>query len=240
MIKHSNKILYIGAGCHIEPVTHFKHTNDFVFIDTQPRNEFDLYTYHFSQFGYRTNFMRTLIDECAKYHFILKSSLEMDNQYYKKIISWKQYFHFLFHKTPKHINPTLLVFVNHNTKQSIYYYISTNIIFNMHPRLQQSIESCDGLIVSGYHPEKELLQYIKTPIHFYGYTNTYYMIGRSNFCNEEKNNIIYWLHLNPYKIKYVFKDFFMVTKDNGTIFKCYDFEDFKLTVELHDTNNIVY
>ena len=71
MIKHSNKILYVGAGCHIQPVSHFKNIKEFVFIDTQPRNEFDSYTYHFSEFGYRTKFVVNLIEECRKYNFIL-------------------------------------------------------------------------------------------------------------------------------------------------------------------------
>jgi hypothetical protein len=239
MIKHSNKILYVGAGCHIQPVSHFKNVKEFVFIDTQPRNEFDSYTYNFSEFGYRTKFVVNLIEECRKYNFILKKSTELDKHYYKKIISWKQYFHFLLHSPPLYINPNLLVFTNNQTNQTIHYYISTNIAFNMTPCLQQDIETCDGLIVSGYHPEKELLKLFRNPITFYGYSNTYYLIDRTNFCHQEKNTIIYWMQTNPQHIKYYFKDFFMITKDNGTIMKCYDFNDFKLTIELHDINNIV-
>lgn len=232
MIKSSNKILYIGAGCHIEPVIHFKQTKEFVFIDTQPRNEFDSYTINFIDRYYRNNFLIKLINECTKFHFVLKSCIEIDKQYYKKIISWKQYFYYMLRKKPEHINPTLLTFINNDTQQKIHYYISTNILFNVNHRLQQEIESCDGLIVSGFHPNKELLQYIKTPINFYGYTNTHYNI----FCDDEKNNIIYHMHLKPYNIKYYFKNFFMVTKDNGTIYKCYDFDDFKLTTHLYHSN----
>lgn len=47
MIKHANKILYIGAGCHIEPVTHFPQTKIFVFTDSQPRSQDDSCYPHF-------------------------------------------------------------------------------------------------------------------------------------------------------------------------------------------------
>ena len=37
MLKHPNKILYIGAGHNIEPVKHFSQTKEFIFVDSQPR-----------------------------------------------------------------------------------------------------------------------------------------------------------------------------------------------------------
>ena len=35
----ANKLLYIGSGLHIKPVTDFLKTKKFVFIDTLPRSE---------------------------------------------------------------------------------------------------------------------------------------------------------------------------------------------------------
>ena len=35
MIKNPQKILYIGAGCNIEPVHHFPQTKEFIFIKNQ-------------------------------------------------------------------------------------------------------------------------------------------------------------------------------------------------------------
>lgn len=227
MIKHSNKILYIGAGCHIEPVSHLKEIPNFVFIDTQPRNEFDSYTYHFSQIGYRSKFIYKLIDKCSKYGFKLISCIEIDKNYYKKIINWKQYFNFLLRGLPQHINPTLLIFVSKDTGQTINYYISTNILFNMTQRLKEDIISCDGLIISGYHPDKHLIKFIKHPIKFFGYSNTCYDIDRDN-------SIIYFMQTNPKQLNYYFKDFYMIDYITGTIFKCTDFNDFKTTVELHN------
>ena len=34
------KILYIGAGKDINPIKYFPDTKQFVFIDSQPRNEY--------------------------------------------------------------------------------------------------------------------------------------------------------------------------------------------------------
>jgi hypothetical protein len=35
------KILYFGTGTHIEAVTYFPLCNEFIFIDTLPRSEWD-------------------------------------------------------------------------------------------------------------------------------------------------------------------------------------------------------
>ena len=40
-MNHPKKLLYIGAWDHISPVMHFPKTKEFIFIDTQPRSEFD-------------------------------------------------------------------------------------------------------------------------------------------------------------------------------------------------------
>ena len=148
-------------------------------------------------------------------------------------MSWKQKITHCFKKLPDFINPTLLVFKNNITNQTINYYISTNIKFNMKPILQLDIEDCDGIIISGHHPDIELLQYIKHPIDFFGYTGTCYTIENNNLYNVEKQNIIYFLQTCTCNIKYYFKDFFFVSKNSGSIFQCKDFDDFKLTIKKH-------
>ena len=228
-MKHANKILYIGSGLHIEPVTHFKDTKKFVFVDTQPRNEFDSYLPKFSTFAYKTKFFAILLEKCKHYNFNLESVYCMDTKYYKKIMSWKQLFHYLFNKLPEFINPTLLVFVNHNTNQTIHYYVSTNIKFNMKPVLRIEIESCDGIIVSGYHPDIKLLRYIKQPMSFFGYTETCYTIYNVNLGEHQSDNIIYFLQTHI--AQNYFNHFYMVVKESGTIVKCKDFSDFKLAIE---------
>ena len=210
MINHCNKILYIGTGCDIQPVTHFLQTKEFIFIDSQPRNEFDSFYPKFQTHFYRSHFYSHLLESCRKYGFILESTYEFDSDYHKTIMSWKQKITHCFKKLPDFINPTLLVFKNNITNQTINYYISTNIKFNMKPILQLDIEDCDGIIISGHHPDIELLQYIKHPIDFFGYTGTCYTIENNNLYNVEKQNIIYFLQTCTCNIKYYFKDFFSI------------------------------
>ena len=231
-IKHANKIMYIGANRHIEPVTHFPETKEFVFIDTQPRSEFDTFYPKFDKDFYRPKFYSNLIETCQQYGFTLETTYEFDSNYYKNIFSFKTYVKYLVKGFPEFINPTLLVFRNDKTGQVIHYYISTNIKFNMKSILQLDIESCDGIIISGFHPDIELLQYIKQPINFFGYTGTCYVTEKSDY-DVDKQNIIYFLQSSPCNAKYYFKDFFAIVKETGVIYKCTDFEDFKLTVKKH-------
>ena len=229
-MKYSNKILYVGANCHIEPVNHFKDTKDFVFIDSQPRSEFDSFHPKFYKSAYRHEFYSNLIESCQQYGFILETTYELDGNYYKKIMSFKNYVKYFITKFPEYINPTLLVFRNNLTEQVIHYYISTNIKFNMKPILQLDIESCDGIIIAGYNPDIELLQYIKRPINFFGYTGTSYIIKKPIYTIDAQN-IIYFLQTPPCNIKYYFNNFFAIIKETGVILKCTGFDDFKLTIK---------
>lgn len=239
MVKYPNKILYIGAGIHIEPVSHFKHTSDFVFIDTQPRSEFDSYNPKFLDMFYRPKFFSRLVDNCIQQGFSLESTCSIDNSYYKKIMDVKNRLYYLVKGLPHFINPTLLVFINHKTNQTIHYYISTNITHNMCPMLRLDIETCDALIVSGYNPELKVLTYLKEPISFFGYTKTHYIIENDDLQQkqEEKqdykelDNIIYYLQTN--KNQTHFKKFYAILKSTGAILNCDNFDDFKSTIQLY-------
>jgi hypothetical protein len=194
MVTYANKILYVGAGCNIQKVSHFNETKQFVFIDSQPRSGFDTGQSKFHKEFYEPNFYNDLISSCKHYGFLLDFVSVLDNNYYKKIISSKWYYTSWFYKIPNDINPTLLVFTNKNTNQRINYYISTNIKFNMNEYLRNDIASCDGIIVSEYFPEKDILRYFDRPKIFFGYTNTCYFI-EDNTHNDEDNNILYFLHI---------------------------------------------
>ena len=222
MIKHANKILYIGAGCHLQSVTHFPDTKYFVFVDTQPRNEFDSYHPKYSEGLYRSNFLGDLIATCEYYGFILESFNVIDKNYYKKIISKIWYYSSWFFKVPEDINPTLLVFFNYKTFQQIKYYISTNIKFNMNKYLLNDINTCDGLIVSGYFPECELLKYIDFPLVFFGYSETSYFLDPES----PENNLLYFLHNCICNTLYYFIEFYFVDNNTGVIIKCQNFKNF--------------
>lgn len=221
MIKHANKILYVGAGCHIEPVKHFPETKQFVFIDSQPRSEFDSYYPQFDKKFYKSNFINDIIDTCKSFGFLLETFNILDKNYYKKIINKKWYYPLWAYKIPPDINPSLLVFTNQKTRQQIKYYISTNIKFNMNEFLKDDIQTSDGIIVSGYFPEMEILQYFRIPMAFFGYTDTCYIINDE----DDNNNILLFLHKFLCNIQYYFIEFYMIYSDSGVIIKCQDFKN---------------
>ena len=77
MIKHPNKILYIGAGHNIEVVKHFSETKEFVFIDTQPRikNEKLYLEPKFNKKEYISDFVNNLLLTCLFNGFELEKKL---------------------------------------------------------------------------------------------------------------------------------------------------------------------
>jgi len=135
------KFLYIGTGLDIEPISHFSDVKEFVFIDTLPRSQSDNYVFNGNLYYdgfYRHNFINLLIDETCKYGFELVEKILLDQVYYLELLptSKKE------PKSPKRIydinnfltnfpdiNPSLMIFFNNKTLQTIKYYISTNIIF---------------------------------------------------------------------------------------------------------------
>lgn len=232
MIKQANKILYVGAGCHIEPVTHFPETKSFIFIDSQPRSEFDSFHPKFDKDFYRPHFINDLMSTCQYYGFLFDSYTILDEKYSKKIINKTWYYTSWFYKIPNDINPTMLVFINNKTQQKLVYYISANIKFNTHKQILNDIRTCDGIIISGYFPEKEILQYFIKPKAFFGYTNTYYYI-ENNASNEEENTILYFLHNCVCNTQYYFTEFYMISNDSGVITKCQDFSHFLESIDYH-------
>jgi hypothetical protein len=232
MENHPNKILYVGTGCHIEPVTHFLKTKTFVFIDSQPRSEFDSDCPKFNETFYRPDFLNQLIDTCQHYDFEIESCTVLDNNYHKKINYNKWYWLYCFNKPPININPTMLVFFNKKTQQKIIYYVSTNIKFNMNEQLLSDINTCDAIIVSGYFPETQILQYFSSPKIFFGYTNTCYDV-KPNPNKEKDNNIIYFLNNCICNTQYFFVDFYIVYEETGIISKCNDFKHFLTCVDTH-------
>jgi hypothetical protein len=233
MTQYATQLLYVGAGTHIEPVKHFPNTKLFIFIDTQPRSEFDSFFYKFykqnyKQF-YRPNFLHNLKSILFNsYGFTLDECYCIDKNYYKKIISWKCYYSSWIYKIPEYINPFLLVFKNNKTAQTIKYYISTNIKFNINEQIIHDIKTSDGIIVSGYLPDVEILNYFDNPKIFFGYNTSFYIIDEKTFDKNYDNNIIYFLQTCICNTQYYFSDFYFVNDENGEIIKCDDFTHFKL------------
>ena len=214
-----NKILYIGTGLHLDPLFHFTKTKEFVFVDVQPRSEFDKPDSFFDGF-YRKSFYSNLIKKAKEYNFILEKTEEFDSGYFSNLLSFKQrvYWFGRVKETFPYICPTLLIFYNYKTGQKLKYYISTNILYNMNFNLENDIKGCEGLIIAGYHPDKVLLKYISSnPINLYCYTNTCYKINEDEVDN--KLNLIYWLFNNLDKVSKYFSNIYMV-KQNGNMILC--------------------
>jgi len=163
----SNKILYIGPWDHFEVTRHFDKIAEFVFIDTQPRSEFDREI--FDPEMYRTRFYDYIMKKSNEYGFELKSTMTLDKTYASKIQADPDI---------PFVCPTLLTFEkaasSNSIKQTIRYYISTNIMYNMTDTLESDIKTCDSLILSGYFPHKLVLTMLSSDITIYCYTQTVY------------------------------------------------------------------
>jgi hypothetical protein len=209
-MKYANKILYIGAGCHIKPVTHFKQTKEFIFIDTQPRSENESIFPKFNKEFYKEHFINNLEAEFVNYGFTVDTFYKLDNKYFNKIISWKQYIYYCFHKVPKFVNPMVIIFINKKTNQKVRYYISTNFQLNMNKILKNDINSCDGMIVSGYDPHVDILDFFDCPKIIFWYIGTDCVIDDNNLDTREKDRLSYFLKNCICNTQYFFKEFYLV------------------------------
>ena len=223
------QLLYIGTWHHIKPVMHFPKTKKFIFIDTQPRSEHDEPDYFYEGF-YRRRFIDGLLVKCHKYGFVLQNEKVLDSDYYKNVLTIRQFEQYQRQTNkseirlefdtgqPCCINPTLLTFVNKKTKQKIKYYVSTNILYNMNDELERDIRESNGLIVSGYLPDGKLLEYFNKPKPFYGYSGTVY--GHYPDEVDNRNNICNLIHTNRIDPSKYFSKFFLVNWKNGEMEEC--------------------
>jgi hypothetical protein len=174
------RVAYLGSWHHIQVTADLlkKGIKEFVCIDTQPRSEYDQ-TSFFPEF-YRLQFTKKLLETCKTFGFEHISSTVLDADYIRKIgiasevIDTEIRKRMNFSTVYKDACPTLLKFRNAKTDQTLHYYISTNILYNMCPTLEEDLRGCSGLIISGYFPHKTILTYLPKDIEFYCYSNTVY------------------------------------------------------------------
>lgn len=215
------KLLYIGAGCHIDPVQHFSKTQEFVFIDTLPRSEWDRQGFYADL--YRLSFMDELIYTCGQYGFTLHLCYELDSKYKYRLFSIPQFIYYLCCRVPPYVNPTLLTFKNEKTGQMLKYYISTNIKYNMHSILAKDIRDADGLIVCGYNPESVVFQYFDKPKALVGYSDTSYSADL-----DGRETVINYLNIAEQSIYSTFFDkFYFISNYTGNIVECKDFRELR-------------
>jgi hypothetical protein len=78
-------------------------------------------------------------------------------------------------------------------------------------------------LVSGHHPHFSIVNHLKFPLHFIGYSNTYFPKNLSDFLREDpenENTFVAWMLENPSKIlSYTHVDY---ETGDTKIFKNYD------------------
>ncbi len=211
MSNNFKKVLYFGAWDHINVINYFPNCNEFVLVDTQPRSEHDEKDYFYEGF-YRDKFIERIINKCKKYGFILDKITELDSNYMNNFLNNLPY-----------INPHLFVFKNNKleTIRTIKYYISTNILFNMTPMLEEDIKTADTLYNAGFHPDIILLKYINKKINFVGDNITcYYIEYEENDNNIIKNFIENKINMNDY-----FDNYYLIWRKKSMIILCDSLED---------------
>jgi hypothetical protein len=234
----NSKLIYIGAGLHLTPLKTFTQTKEFIFVDTMPRSQFDKSS-HFEPAFYSHHFIDNLINQCYKLNFYLVDIEDLDKKYFKKILSIKQRFLWLNKVKQKfpYISPTLITFYNTNTQQTLKYYVSTNILYNMNCQLESDCKTATGLIISGYHPNIKLLNYIKRPLELYCYSQTCYNVPPDEVYDDD--NIMYFLFQNLHIVDSYFSSIYVcdmeyiknININNNSITKCNSLTEMNEIVE---------
>lgn len=247
------QFLYLGPWYHFDPLNHFINCKKFIYIDTQPRTQWDFVPNTLCIDAYCNNFINLIKSDLTKLGFNLISSECLNNDY----IKYNRYYEYNFETTVvktkiiepndinnilklyPFINPHLLVFYNEQTNQTLKYYISTNIKYTMTEELKNDIESSTDLICAGFSPDIQLLPYIKNPINFYGYTGTCYEpdydIPDAD-CNFSLFNFLFYANKenNYEQINKYFSSFTVINIKTGELIQTISYDDFI------KTNKMIY
>ena len=197
-----NKILYFGAGTHLEPIIHFSETKEFIFGDCQPRTEFGMFREYKKEF-YRKFFLPKLEDKIKELGLSVKSRKVLTNN-------------FLEFQEPNLESECLTITdkpYNLRSSKHIKYYISTSLPYDLYESyaLHEDISRCDTLLICGHHPNIEIINYMKKPFNLIAYSSTWFPSDLEHLKEEYSNpetNIIIWIIKNPTLIKsYTVVDF---------------------------------
>lgn len=198
-----SKILYIGAGVHTEIVKHFPNVNNFVLVDSKPRTEFG-YEYYYRPF-YRPDFIYDLISKLEYYK--LNENIKLSNKY-EEI-------------DRDYLDSSLLSFRKDDI--DLKYFISTGIPCDLYnERFENELRDCDTLLISGHNPNSIILDYIKKPFYFIGYSSTYFPKNLESYEEDEYNSAIKYILQNPEMVKsYTYVDY-----DTGNKKTVYSYDEF--------------
>ena len=181
-----NQILYINPNLDIKPVLDFPDTKHFLFIDTLPRNN---NMKKFSSILYKKTFYKDLVKIYKSHGFKLMEIIDINNKFYKKILTFKQSIYYFIFGLPQFINPTLLCFFNLETNQVVKYYISTDVIHNINSDIIHEINNCEAMIITEYLFPYKIFDYFTEPKICISYMQIDYKIN-DNIINKF-NKFIY-------------------------------------------------
>ncbi len=194
-MNNLRRLLYVGSWQHFQPVYDFPDTKEFVFIEIQPFSEFrsDVFDRGF----YREKFVENIINKAKIYEFDLIEEKVIDNTFFWSKLNLKQKICYtIFPKLiPKHVNPTLFKFFNEKTQQTINYFISSPFPEYENQSIIDEVQKCDGLILSGYFPNKSILQYFNDKkLTWIGYSGTYYDFDKEEVNEHDLTHIVRHMH----------------------------------------------
>jgi len=200
---------YIGAGMDIERPTKLFGTN-IIFVDSQPFTEFD------NNFFYKKGFYRERFADFIDENKDAEMKISPDNKIIYPCWIRKRY-----------MQPHLISLKNGNS-----YYISSHFSKRMSNSLRVALGHCSKLIICGYAPPPEILNYMQSPVTFYidgdgvvlsdprkGYAGEYY----------EKNGktILGWLWEKYDKKEKVKIVLYKKKGDKNVISQFFDFDNIK-------------
>ena len=205
------KILYVGAGSHVEPLEHFSETKEFIFVDSRPKNEYG-YDYY-ARYFYRPLFLTELKFNLLKYNFKIYDEIKLTNLYTEI--------------NKEYLESTKLYFsdkkgLNLRNERNLIYYISTGFpktYYEVEKHLKEDLKEVDTVLISGHLPHGIFVKDIKKPFYFICYEDTVLPKNIECLDEEDKYSIASYILNNPKDVKS-----YVHVKQNGekTFFDQYD------------------
>jgi hypothetical protein len=205
------KILYVGAGSHVDPLEHFYDTKEFIFVDSTPKNEYgyDYYTRYF----YRPLFLTELKLNLLKYNFKIYDEIKLTNLYYEI--------------NKEYLESTKLYFsdkkgLNLRNERNLTYYISTgfpNTYYEIEKHIKQDLKDVNTVLVSGHNPNSVFVKDIEKPFYFIGYSTTVFPKDYESCFEDDEDSVMSYILKNPKDVKS-----YVHVKHSGekTFFNSYD------------------
>ena len=163
------KAAYIGAGVDMSPLLLFPDIKGFIYIDSRPFTECGstLLEPYPLLFSTSIHFLENIVQVMKQNNFILIK-------------------HDIFY---------CYIFYNHQTNQTVKYFYNCVFPLLVNHEILYELQTCDTLIMCGFHPDKIILNYIQKNPTIIGDSDTSYTIDETNIDNE--NSIIKELHYKP-------------------------------------------